>query len=125
MPLYPFLCLGAGRFVDDLIRAPRLLPAAVFVLTGVFYTLNFTVSHEFVTANAGTMRWWVVLLALAFLGPLVVIEVWHTRITRRLAQGAIVASLLVLVIGSGHFIWSYDRIEKEYLNFDVNPFYSH
>ena len=124
LPLYPFLCIGAGRFVAHLLRQPRLLASFILVVTAAFYTVNFMVPYEFVVANVNTMRQSLALLTALFLAPPVLYELWSSRITRTAAQISIASAVALLTVGSTYFVVTYDDIEKRYENLDLNRYYS-
>ncbi|MFW5921448.1 MAG: ArnT family glycosyltransferase [Polyangiales bacterium] len=125
MPLYPFLCLGAGKLLDDLWRRPDILRALLFVGLLLMYSLNFTMDPQW-AKQAGhwpQIRTWVTILLAVALVPYALAQGFRSAPTRGLAR-AITAAGLVLFVGlSGWFVGRYDVIYEQYRNFDRQEYF--
>lgn len=116
-PLLPFLCLGAGRFVADLWREPDLGRGAAFVLTLVFYSLNFAVGEGYFLAplDPHEPRLLVTAILVAFLAPLGLAQAFGWR---RVGRLTVVAGLVTVLIVGGAFVGGYDVYFQSHHDFD-------
>jgi hypothetical protein len=108
MPLLPFLCLAAGKFLADLWREPELGRGSVFVLTLVLYTLNFATSETYFftpETHVGDARRLLTLILVAFLVPFALAQAFGWRAP---ARAALVGGLVTVAIVSGVFVGGYD-----------------
>lgn len=106
MPLVPFVCLAAGRFMEELYRAPDLTKGAFFTITLVFYSLSVVISHSFFTApDPSLARLLVSSVVVAFIAPYALAHAYRMR---GLGQFATVAGLLTVLITSAVLVFGYD-----------------
>jgi len=125
-PLYPFLCLGAGRMLADLWARPELLRGFLFVGLGVMYGLNFTMTHGYAKlgVNWATIRRWVAAVLLVLMSPYALAEAFPgSTAVRRLVRGAFVLGLATLVAMSAWFVLRYDVFYERYRNYDRDAYY--
>jgi 4-amino-4-deoxy-L-arabinose transferase-like glycosyltransferase len=116
-PLLPFLCLAAGRFVADLWREPELGRGAAFVLTLVFYSLNFAVGEGYFLAplDPHEPRLLVTAVLVAFLVPLGLAQAFGWT---RVGRVAVVAGLVTVLVVGGAFVGGYDVYFTSHHDFD-------
>jgi 4-amino-4-deoxy-L-arabinose transferase-like glycosyltransferase len=125
MPIYPLLCIGAGRFLADLWERPDLLRGTLFIVLAVMYGMNFTQPPEAWIAReawSDTRRVVTLFLALA-ITPYVLAQVSRARPVRILARTVTAAGLAMLVGLSAYFVVSYDRLYESHRNFDRVEFF--
>ncbi|MFW6086044.1 MAG: ArnT family glycosyltransferase [Myxococcota bacterium] len=125
MPVYPFLCIGAGRFLADLWNRPDLLRGTLFVTLAVMYGVNFIHDTEAWRAAGQwpeTRRAVTIFLVLA-LAPYALVQVSRARAFRSLARLATAAGLAGLIGLSGWFVARYDVIYETHENFDRLEFF--
>jgi hypothetical protein len=125
MPLYPLLCIGAGRFLADLWERPDLLRGSLFVVLAVMYGMNFTKPPEaWIAGHAwGETRRVVTVFLVVALAPYALAQVSQARPVRVLARGATAAGLAMLVTLSAHFVVSYETLYETHRNFDRMEFF--
>jgi len=125
LPIYPFLCLGAGRFLADLWKEPDLVRGTLFVGLAVMYTLNFTVDEEWARnpSHWEALRSHVTIFCVAALLPFGLAEAFRTRPFRWLARTSTAALLALLVVVGGLFVARYDIYYDAYKDFDRNEFF--
>ncbi len=126
MPLYPWLCLGAGGLLAEALKQPSLLHGTLIVGFALMYGLNFTITPTW----AKQRDHWVLLrqLVSAFVVvsmapyalreafPRVRAVLWAARITTWIA--------LVSFVGlSGYFVVQYDVLRESHANFDRDKFF--
>lgn len=125
MPLFPWLCLGAGVFLADLWERPGLFGGMIVALLLVMYTLNFT--FEPTTMKNPTD--WPMLRALilgvvaVIMAPWALVEVWDRPWLRRVARAALVAQMLVFVGVAARFVVTYETGFDTYENFDRDVYF--
>ena len=107
IPLYPFLCVAAGFYLDEMIEASDLFRAFPFAVTAVatglvyaFYEWPFAAARELTvrTLPPASMPWTkgvVLLFLIALVVPYVLRVVSDRPVTRRLARAA--TQLLVVL----------------------------
>jgi hypothetical protein len=127
-PLYPFLCLGVGKFLADLWRRPNLMRGTPFVVLLVLYTLTFTFSIAYQTGRPHWpfLRLLTTATTLSLLAPFFAIEGLrrHPRAfaAARLASRAIVVGCLAtFLVVSANVIVQYDVYFDGFYNFDRCP----
>jgi 4-amino-4-deoxy-L-arabinose transferase-like glycosyltransferase len=95
IPLYPFLCVAAGIYLEEMRRESNLFAgfpfAASAVATGLLYALPAPLADNQAA---------VALFALVALGPYLARLVHEGRITRRLAEGATYVLMLLFLLTS-------------------------
>jgi 4-amino-4-deoxy-L-arabinose transferase-like glycosyltransferase len=125
MPVYPFLCIGAGRFLADLWERPDLLHGVLFITLAVMYGMSFTMApEEWIHPSAWPeTRRTVALFLGATLLPYALVTVWRIRALRVWAQATTVAGLALLVGLSGYFVVHYDQIYDTHHKFDRVEFF--
>ena len=96
MPLLPFVCLAAGRFMEELYRAPDLAKGAFFTVTLVFYSLSVVTSHAFFSGPDTTLpRLLISSVVVVFITPYVLAQAYRLRGVGQLATFAGMATVLV------------------------------
>ena len=106
MPLLPFVCLAAGRFMEELYRAPDLAKGAFFTITLVFYSLSVVINHDFFTGPDPTLpRILVSSILAAFIAPYTLAHVYRLR---GVGQFATIAGMLTVLITSAVLVFGYD-----------------
>ena len=125
LPLYPFLCLGAGSFLDALWREPGLLRGLLFVTLPLMYAMNFVVGVGWAKtpANWPELRLPVTLFALAFLAPYVLREALRGPLIKRWAQATTAVGLALLVCLSSYFVVHYDTLFDTHHDFDRDAYF--
>ncbi len=127
VPLYPFLCLGAGEFLAMTWRKPTLWGGLLLIGLLTFYSLNFFLDPTYARAASSWpfLRAMITLTTALALAPFAAAQVWHKRpAVVRLARAAIVVALAVTVVGSANFVVHYDRIYETHDDFDVDPWFT-
>ncbi|MFW6050845.1 MAG: ArnT family glycosyltransferase [Myxococcota bacterium] len=125
MPVYPFLCLGAGRFLAELWERPDLLRGTLFVTLAVMYGVSFLQPLDAwrdPEAWPHTRRIVSIFVTVA-LAPYALAQVSRARPVRALARLATAAGLIALVGLSGRFVVHYDTIYETHRNFDRLEFF--
>jgi 4-amino-4-deoxy-L-arabinose transferase-like glycosyltransferase len=106
MPLLPFVCLAAGRFMEELYRSPDLAKGAFFTITLVFYSLSVVISHSYFTGPDPTVQRLLVSgVLIAFIAPYTLAHAYRMR---GLGQFATVAGMLTVLITSAVLVFGYD-----------------
>lgn len=126
MPLYPFLCIGAGDFLADLWKKPTLLRGTLFVTLCVFYTLNFTLDQ---TAKLAVEWPWirrmVTLVTAGFLAPYALVQVWpKRRDLLQLARASTLFAWVTFVVFSGWFTVHYETIYETHHDYDLDEYWT-
>lgn len=120
VPLYPFLCLGAGDMLAGLWRRPTLFGGALVVVLLVMYGLSFTLDPAWAMqpeAWPSLRRALTILVALS-IAPYALGQVWPRSAARGLARAATVVALAAVVALSGYFVARYDTIYETHRDFD-------
>ncbi len=106
MPLLPFVCLAAGRFMEELYRAPDLAKGAFFTITLVFYSLSIVINRDFFIGPDPTIpRLLVSGVLVAFLAPFTLAHVYRLR---GFGQFATIAGMVTVLITSAVLVFGYD-----------------
>ncbi|MCA9582829.1 MAG: glycosyltransferase family 39 protein, partial [Myxococcales bacterium] len=79
LPLYPFLCLGGGRFLADLWEEPDAIRGGLFVFLAIFYGFNFLGTDTWLMTHRSTVSRMVPLTAVIFLTPFLLSTLLPTR----------------------------------------------
>lgn len=126
MPIYPFLCLGAGRFLADLWEGPELVRGTLFVVLLVMYGMNFTlgVQEAIFMHNWPMIRERVYGFVLGGLAPFALAHAFPSRPTRGLARLAVLAGMAAFVVLGAMFVAQYDDHYEQYWHFDQNAFFN-
>lgn len=126
MPLYPFLCIGAGDFLAELWKKPTLLKGTLFVTLCVFYTLNFTLDDSAKLAVEWPwIRRMVTVVTAAFLAPYALVQVWpRRRDLLQLARASTLFALVTFVVASGWFTVHYDTIYETHHDYDLDEYWT-
>jgi 4-amino-4-deoxy-L-arabinose transferase-like glycosyltransferase len=120
LPLYPFLCLLSGRFLEDAWHSPELLRGLAITGLLVLYGFTFFVDPE----RQNSFWYWpvyrerVTWIVLAFIVPFGLAHVFRTRLTTRLAQLSIVAAMVAVLVTGAYFAARFDRISLERQHYD-------
>ncbi len=126
VPLYPFLCLGAGDLIAQLFRRPTLLGGALFVALLVMYSLNFTLDPHWAKQPEAwpILRRAVTLTVALSIAPYALVQVWReSALCIRLSRAVTVIGLLAVVVLSGVFIATYDVTYETYRDFDRDTYF--
>lgn len=125
MPVYPFLCIGAGRFLADLWDRPTLLAGTLLMTLGVMYGVNFLREPKlWREASAWDhTRHMVTVFLVVSLAPYALAQISRARAVRTLARAATAAGLAAMVVLSGYFVVHYDAIYETHRNFDRVEFF--
>lgn len=125
VPLYPFLCLGAGDMLAGLYRRPTLIGGALFVVLLVMYGLSFTVDPTWAKQPEAwpVLRRAVTILVALSIAPYALAQVWPRSIARGAARMTTVVGLAAVVALSGYFVARYDTIYETYRDFDRDPWF--
>ena len=120
MPLYPFLCLGAGAFVASLWSQPRLLGGLLLAFVLVAYSANFLFPISWLRApeNWPMLRRWISLVVVLVTVPWIGAELWPSRPWFHLARGTWVLLLFGQLGMSGYIVWNYGDIAETHKHFD-------
>lgn len=124
-PMLPFLCLGAGRFLAELWRAPDLLRGGIFVFVLVFYSLNFVLDPEIAKdpAHWSEIRGIVTAILALSLAPFALVQAFGPRVFRGWARAAVAVGLAAVVVVGGLFVARYDVISSQYHDFDRDRYF--
>lgn len=126
VPLYPFLCLGAGDFLAELWRRPTLLGGALFVMLLLMYSLNFVLDPTWAKQPEAwpPLRRAVTLTVGAALAPYALVQVWRrSAFLLGLARTTTLAGLVAVVALCGYFIATYDTAYETYRDFDRDTYF--
>jgi len=127
VPLYPFLCLGAGDYIVRTWHKPTLIGGLLLVGLLCFYTLNFTLDPERIR-DATTwphLRAMITAATVVGLAPFALAEVWREHPwVRRFARLAILASLVVTCVFSAWMVTRYDTIYESHHEMDVDDWFA-
>ena len=126
VPLYPFLCLGAGDLIAQLWRRPTLLGGALFVVLLVMYSLNFTLDPHWAKQPEAwpILRRAVTLTVALSIAPFALVQVWReSALCIRLSRAVTVLGLAAVIVLSGVFIATYDVTYETYRDFDRDTYF--
>jgi 4-amino-4-deoxy-L-arabinose transferase-like glycosyltransferase len=120
LPMMPFICLGAGHFLTDLVERPTFFGGLLLFGLLVMYGFNFMHDLPWAMAPAG----WVVLrriitpFMLVALVPFIVAEAWPTRRSLGAARLMTGAGLAAFLFSSAYFAVHYETLYDSHRNFD-------
>jgi hypothetical protein len=126
VPLYPFLCLGAGDLIAQLWKRPTLLGGALFVVLLVMYSLNFTLDPHWAKQPEAwpILRRAVTLTVALSIAPFALVQVWReSAFCIRLSRAVTVLGLAAVIVLSGVFIATYDVTYETYRDFDRDTYF--
>lgn len=125
MPIYPFLCLGTGRFLADLWRRPNLWRGVLFVILPLMYGMLFldSVETQKSIAHWAVARRQVTVFLILLLTPYALAQIWRSHLTRTLARVGTAAGLALLVVVSGFIVVRYDVLYETHRNLDRVEFF--
>ncbi|HJL03547.1 MAG TPA: glycosyltransferase family 39 protein [Polyangiaceae bacterium LLY-WYZ-15_(1-7)] len=125
VPLYPWLCLGCGRFLADCWQKPDLLKGTLFSVVLVMYTLNFAVDPADMKnpEHWSMLRYVISGIVFLLLAPWALVQIWPERFFRRLARGAFAFGLAVVVVLSARFVAGYETNYETYKDFDRDVYF--
>ncbi|MCA9576561.1 MAG: glycosyltransferase family 39 protein [Polyangiales bacterium] len=120
LPVMPYVCLGAGHFLDDLLERPNLFGGLLLVGLLVMYGFNFMHELPWAMEPAGwsVLRKIITPFLLFALVPFVVAEAWPSRWTTGWARVTTAAGLLALLVNSAYFVVHYDALYETHRDFD-------
>ena len=122
MPLFPWLCLGAGAFIVDAWRETDIVRGGILSFVFLFYTLNFAFSPEWIRSWLFhiEVRWLVTTVLLASWGPFALSTALPSVHTKWLARVALVGIVGVVVVQSALFVFRWDELSALFGDFDRN-----
>lgn len=128
LPILPFLCLGAGRFLVDLWREPDALRGLLVIGLLVMYGLNFVTDPDWLKQPPAwrPMRVLTTLFfSLTFLPFLLtyLARGQRGRAWRSLARSTFVLLMLLHVGLSATFVRDYESIYETHQNFDRDEYF--
>lgn len=125
VPLYPWLCLGCGRFLAEAWRRPDLFKGTLIGVVLVLYTLNYAVEPSWMKQpnHWPTIRWVVTGTTGLLLAPWALAQVWPGHLTRKIARGALAATLALVVFVCGRFVVGYETNYDLYKDFDRDVYF--
>ena len=94
-PLYPFLCVAGGLYLDDWLEEPDLLRGFLFAVTAVASGLLYALPEPW--AQSRTVAWGFAILAVAPFLPRLLSD---GKVARRLAAWGALALLIIFVCAS-------------------------
>jgi 4-amino-4-deoxy-L-arabinose transferase-like glycosyltransferase len=119
LPVYPFLCLGAGQFLAELWRRPDFLRGWIFVALPLLYLMNFTTGAKPGEEAGLVLHPQIYAFLAGSLTPYLLVQVFPSRRIVSLARVATAIGLATLVLLSGCFVANYDAHYVTYKNFDL------
>lgn len=126
IPVYPFLCLGAGDFLEGLLRKPTFFGGGLFAILFVMYSMNFTVDVEWAKQPEAWpgLRRDITLYLLVSLSPYALAQVWrHNRFLVKWARLWTAVGLALTLWISADFVIHYERSIETYFNFDRDLYF--
>lgn len=125
VPLYPWLCLGAGRFLADLWDEPDFFRGFLACVLLVLYSLNFTIDPTYMKQPSSwpPLRLGISLTVVLLFAPFGLVQVLRHPTTVAIARGATAIVLAAFVVLSTHFVVRYDTIYQTFLNFDRDVYF--
>lgn len=125
VPLYPWLCLGAGRFLADLWEEPDFLRGFLACTLLVLYSLNFTIDPTFMKQPSSwpALRIGIAITVAVLLAPFGIVQVLRFPATVAIARGMVVVALSAFVVLSAHFVVRYETFFDTYQNFDREVYF--
>ncbi len=120
LPVMPFLCLGAGHFLTDLLERPTFFGGLVFFGLLVMYGFNFMHDLRWAMQPAGwaALRRVITPFMLVALVPYLVAQSLPNTATRRLAQATTALGLMLFLVNSAYFATHYDDLYVSHHDFD-------
>lgn len=125
VPLYPWLCLGAGRFLADLWDEPDFFRGFVVCVLLVLYSLNFAIDPTFMKQPSSwpPLRVGIAITIAVLFAPFGLVQVLRSTATTAIARGAVVVVLAVYVGLSARFVTRYETFFDTYKNFDRDVYF--
>lgn len=126
MPVYPFLCLGAGELLAETWRRPSFLAGLLIVALLTLYLLNFTVVDIHVQRLQSLLpatRRFVTWVCLGLVLPFLAAGVFRGALSRGLARLSLVACLLTTLAAGAIFVARYDVVYETHRDLDRMEFY--
>lgn len=125
VPLYPWLCLGAGRFLADLWDEPDFFRGFLVCVLLVLYSLNFVIDPTFMKQPSSwpPLRIGIAITVVALFAPFGLVQVLRSPLTTAIARGAVVVVLAAYVGLSARFVVHYETISETYRNFDRDVYF--
>lgn len=126
MPVYPFLCLGAGELLAQTWRRPNFLAGLLIVGLLTLYLLNFTVvdiHQQRVESLLPSSRRLVTWVCLGLVGPFLAAGVLRGSLSRGLARLSLVACLATTLAAGAIFVARYDVVYETHRDLDRMEFY--
>lgn len=120
LPVYPFLCIYAGRFIRDAILKPNLAHGLVMIGLLLMYSCNYVVDAGYGRSEAG----WAVtrrLVPTTFYGlfvPLLIATALPRPLTKSIARTSMALCLAGFVLFSTYTIIAFERIRDTHGSFD-------
>lgn len=125
VPLFPWLCIGAGRFLADLWERPDLLGGVLAAIFLGLYSANFVFEPDYMKRpeNWPHLRAIIAATVTLLFAPYALVQALRTPFTERLARGALVALLAGFVVLSARFVVSYETFFDTYKDFDRDVYF--
>ncbi|HJL16592.1 MAG TPA: glycosyltransferase family 39 protein [Sandaracinaceae bacterium LLY-WYZ-13_1] len=126
VPLYPFLCLGAGDFLARLWERPTFLSGLLFIVLLVSYGLNFVVDPHWAKQPEAwpPLRRAVTLFVALTMAPYALVQVWRDNaLCRGWAKLTTALGLAAVVVLGGWFVYRYDTVYETYHDFDRDSYF--
>ncbi|MCB9601964.1 MAG: glycosyltransferase family 39 protein [Sandaracinus sp.] len=125
VPLYPWLCLGAGRFLADLWDEPDFFRGFLTCVLLGLYSMNFLFEPVFMKqpANWPPLRLGIALVIALLFAPFGLVQVLRSPLTVRIARGAVALLLVGFVVLSARFVLRYETFFDSYKNFDRDVYF--
>jgi 4-amino-4-deoxy-L-arabinose transferase-like glycosyltransferase len=125
VPLYPWLCLGAGRFLADLWEKPDLFRGFLACVLLGLYSLNFVIDPVFMKQppNWPFLRVVIALVVTLLFAPFGLVQALRSPLTERIARGAVAVLLVGFVVLSARFAFKYETLYETYQNFDRDTYF--
>lgn len=123
LPIAPFLCVGAGRFLADLWERPELLRAAIFVLVPLAAAVYFAFDPRWVQSmdSNADMRRWMMLFTVGWLVPYGLVQVRRTPALTSVARVTTALALAVFAVLNAWTIVRYDVLYETHHDLDDVP----
>jgi len=120
LPMMPFVCLGAGHFIEDLLDRPSFFGGLLLFALLVMYGFNFMHDLPWAMNVAGWtyLRRIITPFMLLTLVPFIVAEAWPTKRSLAAARLATGAGLAAFLLSSAYFAVNYETLYDSHRDFD-------
>lgn len=120
LPMMPFVCLGAGHFLDDLLDHPSFFGGLLLVTLLVMYGFNFMHDLPWAMEAPGwtELRKIITPFMVVTLTPFIVAEAWPSERSRAVTRFVTGAGLAAFLCSSAYFAVNYETLFTTHYNFD-------